>query len=523
MPELLSRLSGKPLGLLHRNLSVPQLYEEAIRKGGQQIASNGALVALTGNRTGRSAKDKWFVEEPISKSKIDWGNTNRAISEEKYEHLLKRVSEYLSGKELYVLDAWAGSHPQHRISLRVICELAWHHLFARQLFLRTTPEEQKVHQPEWKIISAPHFKADPAVDGTNSEAAICIHLAKKQVLIVGTQYAGEIKKSIFTILNYLLPEKEVLPMHCSANVGKDGDVAVFFGLSGTGKTSLSADPQRKLIGDDEHGWGGDGVFNFEGGCYAKCIRLTREKEPQIWDAIRFGSVIENVVVDPITREPRYADDSITENTRVAYPLDYVGNVVPAGRDGHPKAVIFLSSDAFGVLPPVARLSPEQAMYHFMSGYTASLGGTEANTGREPVPTFSACFGAPFLPLPATTYAQMLAERLKRHKLAGWLINTGWTAGPYNQVKRIPIQYNRDSVTAILNGSLDRGTFIKDPIFGFEIPTQCPGIPDQELFPRKIWKDPTAYDAAAKDLAAKFRKNFERFKSVPAEILAAAPK
>ncbi len=522
MPHLLTQISGKSLGKLFSNLSVPTLYEYAIRNEGQTIASNGALVAMTGARTGRSPKDKWIIEEPVSKTRIWWGKTNQPMSEEKYDRLFKRVAQYLSEKDLYVLDAWGGAHPKHRLALRVINELAWHNLFARQLFIRTTPEEQKKHQPEWKIFCAPNFKADPKIDGTNSEVAICIHFARKQVLIVGTHYAGEIKKSIFTVLNYLLPQREVFPMHCSANIGAKGDVALFFGLSGTGKTTLSADPQRKLIGDDEHGWSEDGVFNFEGGCYAKCIRLSQEREPQIWNAMKFGAVIENVVVDPVTRQPKYEDDSITENTRAAYPLDFIDNSVPTGRGGHPKAVIFLSCDAFGVLPLIAKLSPEQAMYHFMSGYTANLAGTESNTGREPTPTFSTCFGAPFLPLPPTTYAEMLAKRLREHRASCWLINTGWTSGAYNQAKRTPLAYNRSAVSAILNGDLEKVEYIQDPIFGISIPKKCPGIPDIALHPHQMWQDKAAYEKAAKDLATKFRKNFEQFKEASAVIIQAGP-
>ncbi len=523
MPNTLQEISGKALGKLFYNLSVPALYEAAIRNERQVMASSGALVAMTGSRTGRSPRDKWVVEEPGSKSKIWWGKVNQAMSEENYLKLLKKVSDYFAGRDAYVLDAWAGAHPKHRLALRVVNELAWHNLFARQLFIRTTPAEQKVHKPEWKIISAPNLKADPATDGTNSEVAVCMHFGRKEVLILGTHYAGEMKKSIFTVLNYILPQKDVFPMHCSANIGKDNDVALFFGLSGTGKTTLSADPQRNLIGDDEHGWGKDGVFNFEGGCYAKCIRLTREKEPQIWDAIRFGTVLENVMLDPQTHVPNYADDSVTENTRAAYPLDFIDNAVPSGCGGNPKAVVFLTCDAFGVLPPVARLSPEQAMYHFMSGYTASLAGTEANSGREPVPTFSTCFGAPFLPLYPTTYAEMLAARLREHKASCWLINTGWIAGAYNEAKRIPLSYNRDSVTAILTGELDKAAYDKDPVFGFDVPKSCRGIPANELHPRNIWKDKAAYDAAAKDLASKFRKNFEQYKEASAAIVNAGPR
>jgi len=523
MPNLLSQLSGKPLGKIHKNLSVPALYEFAIRNDNSMIASTGALIAMTGSRTGRSPKDKWVIEEPSSKDKVWWGKVNQPMKEDAFDKLFKKVADYLAGKELYVLDAWAGAHPKYRLGIRVVNEIAWHNLFAKQLFIKTTAEEQKVHKPEWTIYSAPFFKADPKTDNTNSEVAVCAHFGRKQILILGTQYAGEIKKSIFTVLNYILPQQGVFPMHCSANIGAQGHVALFFGLSGTGKTTLSADPLRGLIGDDEHGWGDDGVFNFEGGCYAKCINLTRQREPQIWDALKFGAVIENVPVDPITREPQYADRSITENTRVAYPLEYIQNVVPSGRGGHPQAVIFLSCDAFGVLPPIARLTPDQAMYHFMSGYTAALGGTESNQGKEPTPTFSSCFGSPFLPLHPTTYAQMLAEKLKTHKASCWLINTGWTNGPYNQSKRLPLQYNRDSVTAILTGALDKVSYTKDPVFGFEIPNSCPGVPDNELFPGKMWKDPAAYDVAAQDLAQKFQKNFEQYKDAPPAILNAGPK
>jgi phosphoenolpyruvate carboxykinase (ATP) len=524
MPNLLFELAKKSPGKVHFNLSVPKLYEAAVCRDQSMISSSGALIAYTGSRTGRSPKDKWVVEEPGTKDKVWWGKINQPMTEEKFDHLLKRVADHLASRdELYVLDAWAGSHPEHRLAVRVVNELAWQSLFARQLFLRTTSEEQKSFKADWKIFSAPMLLADPAKDGTNSEVAVCIHFGRKIVLILGTQYAGEMKKSIFTVLNYLLPQENILPMHCSANVGATGDVALFFGLSGTGKTTLSADPTRGLIGDDEHGWADDGVFNFEGGCYAKCVNLTREREPQIWDAIRFGSVIENVVVNPESRVPDFADKSITENTRVAYPLDFIANYVPTERGGHPKAVIFLSCDAFGVLPPVARLSPEQAMYHFISGYTAALAGTETNLGKEPTPTFSACFGAPFLPLHPSTYAKMLAAKLKKHNVHCWLINSGWTNGPYNEAKRIPLPYNRACVTAILTDKLDDGQFEKDPIFGFDIPTQCPGIPDKELFPRKMWKSEAAYDAAAKGLAQKFQKNFEQYSDMPKEIVQAGPK
>jgi phosphoenolpyruvate carboxykinase (ATP) len=380
----------------------------------------------------------------------------------------------------------------------------------------------KAHVPEWTVINACRFLADPKKHKLNSEAFIVVDFSRKTVLIGGTQYAGEMKKSIFSVLNYVLPLKGVLPMHCSANVGTAGDVALFFGLSGTGKTTLSADPSRGLIGDDEHGWSDKGVFNFEGGCYAKCIKLTKEREPLIWDAIKFGSVIENVTVDPATREPNYMDDSVTENTRCAYPLDYIANVVPSGMGGHPKAIIFLACDAFGVMPPVARLNPAQAMYHFMAGYTASLAGTEANAGKDPAPTFSTCFGAPFLPLHPTVYAELLAKKMREHHAKCYLLNSGWVGNAFGQGPRIPLKINRDNVTHILDGTLDKAQFHIDQTFGFEVPKSLPDVPAELLAPRYGAKDAADYDRRAKDLAAKFVKNFEQFKGASAEILAAGP-
>ncbi len=510
-------------GRVHWNLSVAQLMEESIRRGEGILTSSGALNALTGKRTGRSPRDKWVVEEPSSKDRIWWGKVNQPISEENYLGLRQEVSAYLQGRELFVMDGYAGADPRYTMPIRIVTELAWHNLFVKQLFRRATPEQLRSHVPEWTVINACRFLADPKKHKLNSETFIVVDFARKTVLIGGTEYAGEMKKSIFSVLNYVLPLKDVLSMHCSANVGKDGDVAIFFGLSGTGKTTLSADPARGLIGDDEHGWSDHGVFNFEGGCYAKCIKLTKEREPMIWDAIRFGSVIENVVVNPETREPDYSNDSITENTRCAYPLDYIANAVPSGAGGHPKAIVFLACDAFGVMPPVARLNPAQAMYHFMAGYTAALAGTEANMGKDPTPTFSTCFGAPFLPLPPQIYAQMLAEKMKKHDTKCYLLNTGWVGNPFGQGPRIPLKINRDNVTQILDGTLDKAKFRADPTFGFEVPKSLPGVPPELLAPRYGAKDATDYDRRAKDLAAKFVKNFEQFKDVPAEIVAAGPR
>jgi phosphoenolpyruvate carboxykinase (ATP) len=433
------------------------------------------------------------------------------------------VLAYLQGRELFVMDGFAGADQRYSMPIRMVTEFAWHNLFVKQLFRRATPEQLKSHVPEWTVLNACRFLADPKKHKLNSEVFIIVDFSRKTVLIGGTQYAGEMKKSIFSVLNFVLPQQGVLPMHCSANVGNAGDVALFFGLSGTGKTTLSADPSRGLIGDDEHGWSDQGVFNFEGGCYAKCIKLTKEREPLIWDAIRFGSVIENVVVNPETREPNYFDDSITENTRCAYPLDFISNAVPGGTAGHPKAIILLAADAFGVLPPVVRLNPAQAMYHFMSGYTASLAGTEANTGKDPAPTFSACFGAPFLPLPPQIYAEMLADKMKKHGVRCYLLNTGWVGDPFGQGARIPLWQNRHIVTQILDGTLDAAKFRMDSTFKFEVPKALPEIPPESLAPRYGAKDAGDYDKRAKDLAAKFAKNFEQFKGASAEIVAAGPK
>jgi phosphoenolpyruvate carboxykinase (ATP) len=510
-------------GKVHWNLSVARLVEESVQRGEGLLTASGALNAMTGSRTGRSPRDKWVVEEAAIKDKIWWGKVNQPISEESYLGLRQEVMAYLQGRELFVMDGFAGADPRYTMPIRIVTEFAWHNLFVKQLFRKATPEQLKTHVPEWTVINACRYLADAKKHKLNSEVFIIVDFQRKTVLIGGTQYAGEMKKSIFSVLNYVLPQKDVFPMHCSANVGAKGDVGVFFGLSGTGKTTLSADPNRGLIGDDEHGWSDQGVFNFEGGCYAKCIKLSVEREPLIWDAIKFGSVIENVIVDPETRLPDYNNDSITENTRCAYPLDYIPNTVPSGMAGHPKAIVFLAADAFGVLPPVARLTPAQAMYHFMAGYTASLAGTEANAGRDPVPTFSTCFGAPFLPLQPPVYAEMLARKMREHKVPCYLLNSGWVGHAFGQGPRISLKINRDNVSQILDGTLDKAQFSLDPIFGFEVPKALPGVPPELLAPRYGAKDPADYDQRAKDLAAKFAKNFEQYTSASAEIRAAGPK
>ena len=430
----------------------------------------------------------------------------------------------MSGRDLFVVDGLVGADPKHQIQLRVITELAWHALFARQLFRRPSPDQLEDFEPDFVVLSAPNFRAAPERDGTNSDAFIGVDLEGKRVLICGTHYAGEIKKSLFTSANYLLPEAGVLPMHCSANVGADGDVSLYFGLSGTGKTTLSADPERRLIGDDEHGWSDDGVFNFEGGCYAKCIRLSQQNEPEIWGAIRFGSVVENVVVDPGTRAADYDDASLTENTRAAYPLEFIPGYVPEGRAGHAQTIIFLTADAFGVLPPISRLSPDAAMYHFLSGFTAKLAGTEAGLGSEPEATFSTCFGAPFLPLHPFTYARMLGERISKHGARVYLVNTGWTGGPFGVGQRMDLPLTRAMIAAATSGELDDAPTTQHPIFNLEVPVSCPGVPDGVLNPESTWADPEAYEEQARELARMFVKNFETFvDSVPREVTEAGPK
>ena len=517
-PELTDLLAQKNV---LRNLSTPKLIEAAIRNGEGVLSANGALVSQTGKRTGRSPKDKFTVKDAVTADKVAWGSVNLPFSPEKFDALYDRVVEYLAGKQVYVQDLFCGADPRYQLPIQVINEYAWHSLFVHQLFIRPTEEELKTHKPEFTIVSAPGFLADPQRDGTNSEVFVIVNFTRKLVIIGGTHYAGEMKKSIFGVMNFLLPPRNVFPMHCSANIGEDGVTALFFGLSGTGKTTLSADPTRRLIGDDEHGWSADGVFNFEGGCYAKCIKLSQKNEPQIWNALHFGSVLENVVLDPETRVPNYDDDSRTENTRAAYPVEFIDNAVIPGFGGHPRNVVFLTADAFGVLPPVSKLTPEQAMFHFMSGYTAKVAGTEAGV-TEPQATFSTCFGAPFMPLPPKTYAEMLGHRLREHNAQCWLVNTGWQGGPYGIGKRMSLPYTRAMVDALVEGKLDTVEFEVEPAFGFSIPKAVPGVPSELLNPRNSWKDKADYDKKAADLAARFAKNFEQF-DAPDAIKNAGPK
>jgi phosphoenolpyruvate carboxykinase (ATP) len=504
------------LGTIHWNLSPSVLIEHALALQEGKLAANGALSATTGVHTGRSPKDKFIVSNEDSTARIWWGENNHPMEPETFEIIRRSLADYLQGRDVFVLDAAAGADPQYRMPIQVITELAWHNLFARQLFLRANESDLTSDRPGFTILCVPHFKTNPRTHGTRSDAAIIIDFKERLVLIAGTEYAGEMKKAIFTILNFILPEQGVLPMHCSANVGPQDDVALFFGLSGTGKTSLSADTSRRLIGDDEHGWGQNGVFNFEGGCYAKCINLSQKYEPQIWNAIKFGSVYENVVLDPKTRVPDYTDDGFTENTRVAYPIDYIDNVVTSGMAGQPKAVIFLSADSFGVLPPISKLTTEQAMYYFLSGYTSKLAGTEAGV-TTPQATFSSCFGAAFLPRRPGEYANLLRERIEQNNVRCYLINTGWTGGPYGVGSRININYTRAMVRAAISGEIEKAPASTDPIFGLQIPEFCPDVPGSVLAPRSTWADPEAYDQQAHKLADLFKKNFEQF-SLPNDTI-----
>jgi phosphoenolpyruvate carboxykinase (ATP) len=505
-----ARIDLRPYGLnpgkIHANLSPAALTELAVQRGEGHLTDRGALNALTGSRTGRSPRDRFVVPEAGRSEDIWWGPVNRPMEPAVFDRLLHKVLTHLQGRELFVLDGAACADPAYRLNVRVIAEKAWHALFAQDLFLRLTPQEQADFQPQLTIINACEMRADPKEDGVASEVFIILNMERRLVLIGGTHYAGEMKKSVFSYLNYLLPQQDVFSMHCSANIGPDEDTALFFGLSGTGKTTLSADPVRRLIGDDEHGWSERGIFNIEGGCYAKTIRLSRESEPQIWKALRFGCVLENVVVDPETRRPDFDADDITENTRAAYPLHYIENSEPSGRGSHPAHIFFLACDAFGVLPPLSRLTPEQAMYHFLSGYTAKVAGTEAGI-TEPKVAFSTCFAAPFLPLHPTRYADMLQQKLTRHGSTVWLINTGWTGGPFGVGQRIKLGYTRGLLRAALHGELADAPFVSDPIFGVFVPQSCPGVLQEILQPRKTWPDPVEYDNRARQLAALFRGNF----------------
>jgi phosphoenolpyruvate carboxykinase (ATP) len=511
-------------GGVHWNLSPAVLYEEALRRGEGVLAAEGPLVARTGQHTGRSPNDKFVVREPSSEAHVHWGAVNRPIDEDKFDLLHRDMMAYLQDKDLFVLDAWAGADPGYRLPIRVVNEFAWHNLFSRNMFL---PEDdadgRAAHRPEFTVIDAPNFQSDPARHGTRSDVFVLVHFGRKLVLIGGTHYAGEIKKSIFTILNYTLPRQGVLSMHCSANIGADGDTALFFGLSGTGKTTLSSDPQRRLIGDDEHGWSDTGVFNFEGGCYAKVIKLSAEAEPQIFATTRrFGTVLENVVVHPETRMLDLDSAAHTENTRGSYPIHFIDNAELSGCGGHPRHVIMLTADAYGVLPPIARLTPEGAMYHFLSGYTARVAGTEKGV-TEPKAAFSTCFGAPFLPLNPNVYARMLGEKIDTHRAAVWLVNTGWTGGPYGVGTRMRIAHTRAMITAALTGELHDVAYARHPIFNIDVPTTCPGVPDAVLDPRSTWTDTAKYDEQARKLAAMFVDNFKAFeRDVPEAVKAAGP-
>jgi len=506
------------------NLNPAELVEETIIRGEGVLTDSGALAVDTGEFTGRSPKDKFVVYDETTKDSVWWGDINNRFESDKFDLLYNRVTAYLSGKDVYVRDSYACADPSFKLNIRVVTEFPWSNLFANNLFLRPTHEEIMNFEPEWTIINAPGFHATPEIDGTRQHNFAIINFTKKVILIGGTGYTGEIKKGIFAVLNYILPhEKGVLSMHCSANVGKDGDTAVFFGLSGTGKTTLSADPNRRLIGDDEHGWSNQSVFNFEGGCYAKCVDLTKEKEPQIFNAIKFGALLENINCHEDTSTVDFANITKTENTRVAYPIHFIDNAVEPSIGNVPKNIFFLTADAFGVLPPISRLTNEQAMYHFISGYTAKVAGTEVGI-TEPQLTFSACFGKAFLPLHPTKYAELLGKKLKETKVNVWLVNTGWSGGSYGVGSRIKLSYTRALITAALNGELDNVEFEKLPVFGLNMPKSCPGVPADILNPRNTWKDKDAYDIKANNLATAFVKNFEQFAdNANAEILSAAPR
>jgi phosphoenolpyruvate carboxykinase (ATP) len=511
------------LNNIYWNLNTPALYEQIIHHGEGIIADQGPLVVRTGHHTGRSANDKFVVKEPSTEHDIWWGKINRPFSPEQFDELHRRMDLHLQAQDVYVQDCFVGASAKHRLPIRIISQYVWHNLFARNMFLPATPAELVNHVPEFTVIDAPRFHADPAMDGTNSETFILLNFAKRMVLIGGTSYAGEIKKSIFTVMNYLLPHKDVLPMHCSANIGEDGKTALFFGLSGTGKTTLSADASKTLIGDDEHGWDEEGIFNFEGGCYAKLINLSPEAEPEIYGTTRrFGSILENVAIDANTRQIDLFDASFTENTRGSYPINYIPNASSNGLGGHPKNVIFLSADAFGVLPPLAKLTPAQAMYHFLSGYTAKVAGTEKGV-TEPQPNFSACYGAPFMPMHPQRYAELLGKKLATHNSDIWLINTGWSGGPHGVGSRIKIAYTRAMINAVLEGKLAGVSFEPEPFFGLQIPTQCPGVPVEILNTRNTWANKSDYDAQARKLANMFAENFKQYaQQATPEILAAGP-
>jgi phosphoenolpyruvate carboxykinase (ATP) len=510
-------------GTVHWNLPAPALYEQAIRRGEGRLAIGGPLVTRTGKHTGRAPNDRFIVRESSSEDKIAWGKVNKPFDEERFLSMYRRVLAYLQNRDIFVQDCYAGASEKYRRSVRVVSECAWHSLFAQNMFIRPDIEELPGMVPDFTVIQVPNLLANPEIDDTRSEAFVLVHFGKRLVLVGGTAYAGEVKKSVFSYMNYVLPQDGVLPMHSSANVGASGDSAVYFGLSGTGKTTLSADPGRTLIGDDEHGWSDEGIFNFEGGCYAKVINLSPEAEPEIYATTRrFGTIIENVIMDDATRMLDLDDDAITENTRAAYPISHIPNASATGTAGHPSDIIMLTCDAFGVLPPIARLNPEQAMYHFLSGYTAKVAGTEQGV-TEPQATFSTCFGAPFMPLPPTVYAKLLGEKIAKHKVRVWLLNTGWSGGPYGVGARMKLPYTRSMLNAALQGKLDGVGYGRDSVFGVEVPAECPDVPKEVLSPRSTWKDVSAYEAKARELAGRFNENFKTYEEyVSAAVKATAP-
>ncbi|MDM8563087.1 phosphoenolpyruvate carboxykinase (ATP), partial [Candidatus Marithioploca araucensis] len=506
---------------IYWNLNTPALYEQVIRRREGIIAHLGPIVVCTGHHTGRSANDKFIVQEPTTEQDIWWGKINSSFSSDSFDQLHSRMELHLQAQDVYVQDCFVGASPKHRMPIRIITEKAWHSLFARNMFIQATPEELNKHVPEFTVIDVPSFHAIPSVDGTNSETFILLNFAKKLILIGSTSYGGEIKKSIFSVMNYLMPKKGVLPMHCSANIDANGDTAVFFGLSGTGKTTLSADASKTLIGDDEHGWDEEGIFNFEGGCYAKLINLSPEAEPEIYETTRrFGTLLENVPITADTRRINLMDATLTENTRGSYPISHIPNVTRNGMGGQPKNVIFLSADAFGILPPIAKLTKEQAMYHFLSGYTAKVAGTEEGI-LEPQPNFSACYGAPFMPMHPQRYAELLGKKLETYNVDTWLINTGWSGGPYGVGKRIKIAHTRAMVNAVLDNKLKDVPLSTEPFFGLQIPKHCPGVSDDILNTRNTWSNPADYDAQAKKLVQMFAENFKQYAAEASkEILAA---
>lgn len=523
-PQLkLTSVSLENTGVVRWNLTPSMLVEETLRRGEGQLADNGALCVRTGKFTGRSPKDKFVVPGEQTASQVWWGSVNQPLANEKFQQLFQKMRHFLENKELFVRDVYAGADANHRLKVRVINTKAWANLFVYNMFIRPEEAELENFQPDWHVIQVPEFKADPRFDGTRQENFTLVNVEEKVILIGGSGYTGEIKKGIFTVLNYLLPQQGTLPMHCSANVGPEGDTAIFFGLSGTGKTTLSADPERALIGDDEHGWTEDGIFNFEGGCYAKCIDLTAEKEPQIWNAIRHGALVENTHFIEDTRNIDFKDTRITQNTRVAYPIHHIEGSLEPSQGGVPKNIFFLTCDAFGVLPPISKLTSGQAMFQFISGYTAKVAGTEEGI-TEPQTTFSACFGEPFLPLHPTRYAEMLGEKIRKHEVNVWLVNTGWTGGAYGTGSRMKLPYTRAMIQAALAGELNQVAYRKDPVFGLEVPTQVPGVPTEVLDPRATWKDKGAYDRTASELARAFQDNFDQYREFAnEEMLAAMPR